>query len=311
MKSKKINSGVWPTMLTPFTESGKVDYSALEKLIEWYIDNGVHGLFAVCQSSEMFYLSVEERVEIARFVVKTAGSRVQVIASGHVSDSIDDQVNELQRIADTGVDAVVLVSNRLADVNDSDDLWKKNAESIINKVDVPLGIYECPYPYKRLMNPDLLHWCASTGRFLFLKDTCCDTKQIEEKIQAVDGTNLKIYNANAATLLESLNIGVEGYSGVMANFHPDLYVWLYNNWSTKPELAQKLQNVLGLTSAIEYQYYPVNAKYHLQLEGLDIQLESRVKKADELTYSKKLEVAQLKAVIDEYRKILGIGVENK
>ena len=311
MKNKKINSGVWPTMLTPFTESGKVDYPALENLIEWYIKHGVQGLFAVCQSSEMFYLSVEERAEIAKFVVEVADSRVQVIASGHVSDNIDDQISELQRIGDTGVDAVVLVSNRLADVNESDELWKKNAESIINKLDVPLGIYECPYPYKRLMNPDLLRWCASTGRFLFLKDTCCDTKQIEAKLQAVEGTNLKIYNANSVTLLESLKVGVEGYSGVMANYHPDLYVWLCNNWSTKPELAQKLQDVLGLASVIEYQYYPVNAKYHMQLEGLDINLESRVKKDDELSYSKKLEVMQLKAVIDEYRKILGIGVENK
>ena len=252
-----------------------------------------------------------KKAEIAKFVVEVADSRVQVIASGHVSDNIDDQISELQRIGDTGVDAVVLVSNRLADVNESDELWKKNAESIINKLDVPLGIYECPYPYKRLMNPDLLRWCASTGRFLFLKDTCCDTKQIEAKLQAVEGTNLKIYNANSATLLESLKVGVEGYSGVMANYHPDLYVWLCNNWSTKPELAQKLQDVLGLASVIEYQYYPVNAKYHMQLEGLDINLESRVKKADELSYSKKLEVMQLKAVIDEYRKILGIGVENK
>ena len=168
----------------------------------------------------MFYLSVEERAEIAKFVVEVADSRVQVIASGHVSDNIDDQISELQRIGDTGVDAIVLVSNRLADVNESDELWKKNAESIINKLDVPLGIYECPYPYKRLMNPDLLRWCASTGRFLFLKDTCCDTKQIEAKLQAVEGTNLKIYNANSVTLLESLKVGVEGYSGVMANHHP-------------------------------------------------------------------------------------------
>ena len=129
MKNKKINSGVWPTMLTPFTESGKVDYPALENLIEWYIKHGVQGLFAVCQSSEMFYLSVEERAEIAKFVVEVADSRVQVIASGHVSDNIDDQISELQRIGDTGVDAVVLVSNRLADVNESDELWKKNAKA--------------------------------------------------------------------------------------------------------------------------------------------------------------------------------------
>ena len=48
--------GVYPVMLTPFTEDNKVDYESLGRLIEWYIDAGVAGLFAVCQSSEMFFL---------------------------------------------------------------------------------------------------------------------------------------------------------------------------------------------------------------------------------------------------------------
>ena len=69
-------------MLTPFTDNNEVDYHALEQLINWYIENGVDGLFAVCQSSEMVYLSLEERIEIASFVKQKAKGRVPVIASG-------------------------------------------------------------------------------------------------------------------------------------------------------------------------------------------------------------------------------------
>ena len=50
MESKAQN-GVWPVMLTPFTDTGRVDYKALEALIQWYEERGVSGLFAVCQSS--------------------------------------------------------------------------------------------------------------------------------------------------------------------------------------------------------------------------------------------------------------------
>ena len=46
MAENQFSGGVWPVMLTPFTEEGQVDYPALERLIEWYIDNGVSGLFA-------------------------------------------------------------------------------------------------------------------------------------------------------------------------------------------------------------------------------------------------------------------------
>ena len=58
------SSGLWPVMLTPFTDEGNIDYASLERLIDWYERNGATGLFAVCQSSETFYLSLRERVEL-------------------------------------------------------------------------------------------------------------------------------------------------------------------------------------------------------------------------------------------------------
>jgi dihydrodipicolinate synthase/N-acetylneuraminate lyase len=66
---KTIN-GIVPVMLTPFTAGDRIDYPALAKLIDWYLEKGVDALFAVCQSSEMQFLSLEERVELARFVVQ-------------------------------------------------------------------------------------------------------------------------------------------------------------------------------------------------------------------------------------------------
>ncbi len=68
MVAKKIE-GVIPVMITPFLESGAIDYAGLERLIEWYIANGSDALFAVCQSSEMQFLSVEERSALGKFVV--------------------------------------------------------------------------------------------------------------------------------------------------------------------------------------------------------------------------------------------------
>ncbi|MZQ83099.1 dihydrodipicolinate synthase family protein [Paenibacillus sp. 5J-6] len=292
-----IPKGVWPTMITPFTNTGKVDYAALEQLIEWYIDHGVHGLFAVCQSSEMFYLTLEERVSIARFVTNQAAGRVPVIASGHTSDLFEEQVEELQRIAETGVQAVVLVSNRLASSNESDEIWFERVLQLIDRVpDVPMGIYECPYPYKRLLSPQLLKQCADTGRFAFLKDTSCDLQQIAAKIEAVKGSSLQLFNANSATLLASLRMGASGFSGVMANFHPNIYVRLTENWNEEPIIADRLQSFVGAASLIELQMYPINAKYHLSKRGLPVSLHCRSKDASAFRENHKLEVEQLDAV---------------
>ena len=293
--------GEWPTMLTPFRD-GKVDYPALAELIEWYIAHKVSGLFAVCQSSEMFFLSKEERVGVAKFVKEHAAGRVPVIASGHISDSIEDQIDELKAVAATGVDAVILITNRLAKEDESDDVWLENLQTILAQLpeDVPLGFYECPYPYKRVLSPRVTRWCAQSGRFFFLKDTCCDLEQIKEKVDICRGTNLKLYNANTSTLLESLRYGATGYSGVMANMQCELYAWLCANINDPK--ADKLSDELTICSLIERQLYPVNAKYYLSLEGLPITTETRSKSDKDLTTTFRSEVEMLRRITERMSK---------
>jgi len=291
---------VWPVMLTPFTDTGEVDYNGLRALIEWYEQAGVDGLFAVCQSSEMFFLSLEERVKIAAFVKKHAS--VPVIASGHISLDVSAQLYELQSIGDTGVDALVLVTNRFADENGTAAQRQNTFELILNKLDpaLPLGLYECPYPYKRLLSDDEIALCGSTGRFRFLKDTCCDIETLRRRLKILEGSKLRLYNANTTTLLDSYYLGAAGFSGVMANFHPELYVLLSQLWQDAGR-AKLLQSLLTTCSRIESQLYPVNAKYHLRHLGLSIH--TRSKNHMELTQAFKDEVRQMHVLTDFFRHL--------
>ncbi len=274
---KNIPDGVYPTMITPFNKDLTIDYRGLKELVAWYVKNGVDGLFAVAQSSAMFELSLKERVFLAGFVREIAPENICVVASGHISDTLDAQVEELTAIAETGVDTLVLLTNRFAAASQSDDIWKDNFEKIVGRLpgDVPLGLYECPIPYKRILSDDLLPWIVDTGRVGFVKDTCCDPARIKRRGKLVQGTNVKLFNANAPTLLMSLQNGYSGYSGIMTNFHPDLYSWICHSWAQNGEKADKLQEYLAVSSLIEEFGYPVNAKYALQQSGVDIGITSR------------------------------------
>ena len=301
--SEGIKNGVWPVMITPYTEDNKIDYRGVEKIIEWYSREGVAGIFAVCQSSEMFLLSRKERRELAGFVVKNTPKHIGVIASGHVAPTLEEQIEEAKEILETGISSYVFISNQFAPEGEDESTAKRSIEKLISAIPAEsFGVYECPAPYKRLLSPELLKWCADTGRFSFLKDTCCDLDQLSAKIRAVEGTPLKIFNANAATLLESLKMGAAGYSGVMANFHAGIYTWLCDNFRSEPEKAEAVQDLLGAASVVECQVYPTNAKYHMQLEGVDIRLNSRVKDFRLLTGSRKMEVEQLRRTVNLFKK---------
>ena len=304
---KDIPNGVYPTMITPYTADNKIDYNAVEKLINWYDEKGVAGIFAICQSSEIFFLSFAERLELLKFIVKNAPKDMTIVASGHTADDFDTQIKEANAFIDVGIDGYVFISNRLANENEDDSVFLKNMENVVNNIpDIGLGIYECPYPYKRLMTPAVLKELSQTGKFRFLKDTSCNLDEIKAKLDAVKGTDFKIYNANSATFLESMKIGCAGFSGVMANFHPEFYVWLCENFDKDPVLAEKVQDVVGFLSVAECQMYPVNAKYYQSLEGNKMEYISRARDAGEFKRNRQLEIEQMYNLTQHFKEIYSI-----
>lgn len=298
-----IPGGIYVTMVTPFTEHNKIDYAGVEKLLKWYATHRVDGIFALCQSSEIFFLSFQEKMELIRFIVAHTPKDICLIASGHTADDIPTQRKEAEAIANTGIAAYVFISNRFAGQTDNDRTFLGNAAEVAKAISgVPLGIYECPYPYKRMLTPTLLTELLSIGDFQFLKDTSCDVELMRAKIKAMDGTDFKLFNANSATFLESLQVGAHGFSGVMANFHPELYRELFELYQTETEAARRLQDFIGFCSVVECQMYPVNAKYYLgTLEGLGFGYGARTRNAREFTRNRQLEIEQMWALTQMWK----------
>lgn len=277
----KIPGGIYPVMITPFTADNQIDYDAVDRIVEFYAQGGCHGIFAVCQSSEMFWLTENEREKLAARVVKASAGRMCVVASGHISERMEDQIRELRRIAATGVNAVVMISNRLASPDESDDALIARMKTILDAIPgVTFGMYECPYPYKRMLTPKVLEAMAETGRFTFIKDTCCDAELIAERIKLLDG-RIQLFNANCATALETFESGADGFSGIMANYHPDLLVWLYENFRARPEKARELSSMLSVMSLVEGCGHPAATKYHMNLVGVPMEIRCRSINADE------------------------------
>lgn len=304
-----LNKGVYPTMITPYTKENKIDYDNVERLVNWYTDNRCDGIFAVCQSSEMSFLSLKERIELAAKVVQCAQKapyKVNVVASGHCADDLDEQIEEIISIHETGIDAFVLVSNRFDLHNEGDKIWLRNAEYVLNKIpdNIPLGIYECPKPYKRLLTAEILDWCIESKRFHFIKDTCCDPLMITGRLNQLKNSDIMLYNANAQTLLYSLKNGAAGYSGIMANYHPDLLVWLCNNFDAESEKSENLSNILSMAAFTENSAYPCTAKYYLGLEGIEMNCFSRNSDEKQLTEYQKLIMKQLYSLNQMLRRTL-------
>lgn len=280
MQTKRLAFGLWPVMLTPFLHNNEIDYKTLKKLTEFYIKHGAAGLFSNCLSSEMFQLTDSERIKLISTVVKIASQHnVQVVATGTFSNNVKTSAEFIKKVFDTGVAAVVIITNQFANVEDGEEVLKNNLGCLIDQTgDIPLGVYECPYPYKRLVSPALMKWIGQSGKFLYIKDTSCNTSSIQKKLTVLKKSCCSLFNANTATSFNSIQMGAGGLSPIGANFYPELYSFMMSQYQSKQnhELLDLLNDRLSVMEGIAAKCYPYSAKLFLNERNFEIGIRCRI-----------------------------------
>ncbi|HMU09302.1 MAG TPA: dihydrodipicolinate synthase family protein [Ferruginibacter sp.] len=269
-----------PVMITPFNLKAKVDLDVVSKLIDFYLAAGVNGFFANCLSSEMYSITEDERLELTQHIVRYVNGRVPVVATGSFGLTIHDKAEFTKKIYDTGIDAVILITGHYANVEDNDDVLLKNFERMFKFTgNIPLGMYECPAPYKRIIGPDVFKTLLSSNRLVYHKDTSIDLEKVKAKIDIVKETksNLEFFDAHSPNAMYSLQMGAKGMSSISGNFYPEILVWMVNN-ATNPAMQEEvkwLQAEISRVDPLIHIAYPMSAKYFLRKRGLPVRTISR------------------------------------
>lgn len=254
-------------MLMPFLEDGNIDYVSLNQLIEFYLAHGAGGLFANCLSSEMFHLSNEEMIKSVSFIVNTVAGRVPVVATGTFEGSIVNQAAFVKDMYNTGVESVIVITSLLAKETDTEEVFQNNVLELLALTDdIPLGFYECPLPYKRIINPSFLGQLVNDGRVKYHKDTSLDINHVEAKLLATRSKeDFGLYDAYMVHAVDSLTTGSAGLSCIQGNYFPELVVWLCDNYNKDEQLNQveNVQQFFQRNMDVMHDTYPTSAKYIL------------------------------------------------
>lgn len=289
-----------PVMVTPFKTDNTIDFDALATLTDFYLAAGAKGLFANCLSSEMYSLNETERLSLARFVTKRVNGKVSVVATGSFGNTIAERSDFIKTMYHTGIQAVILITSHFAAAAESDDVLFANFEKVMESTDnIPLGMYECPSPYKRIITPDLFRKILATNRFLYHKDTTLDMVKIKAKIELIGDNRLEFFDAHAPNTMASLQAGARGISAIAGNFYPEIFVWMCNNAldPKKQELVSWMQSEITRADGVVSSGYPTSSKYMLRKRGLPIQVMSR--------NGQQLSSAQTEALDKIYNDFLG------
>ncbi len=295
-----------PVMITPFNLKAKVDLDVVSNLVDFYLAAGVKGFFANCLSSEMYSITEDERLELTQHIVRYVNGRVPVVATGSFGLTVNDKAEFTKKIYDTGIDAVILITGHYANIEDSDDVLLKNFDRMFKLTgNIPLGMYECPAPYKRIIGPEVFKTLLSANRLVYHKDTSIDLEKVKAKLDIVKeaDSNLEFFDAHSPNAMYSLQMGAKGMSSISGNFYPEILVWMVNNANNpdKQELVKWLQSEISRVDPLIHVAYPMSAKYFLRKRGLPVRTISRAT-ALELT-------PQQKQTLDEIHDSFGMWCE--
>jgi len=258
----------------------------------------------------MFELSPEERLQTIKHVVDIVGDAVPVVATGTFGGPIEQQADFVKKVYDAGTEAVIVITGLLASEQQSDAYFNEQVFQLIDLTPgIPLGFYECPEPYKRLLSSEQLKQFVSTGRVIYHKDTCLDIAQVQQKIAAAQGYNFGLYDAYMVHAVDSLKAGAAGLSCIQGNFYPELIVWLCNNYddASRAEEVDEVQRFFVRNMNVMHNVYPIVAKYSLNQRGIDISTFTR-RKVGNFSSSVKRNVENLFKEYTDLRKCLEYAV---
>lgn len=217
--------GVYPILATPFNSDGSIDYTSLDRLIEWTLEQRVHGLGLFGNASEGYTLLNEERAPLLRHIVKRVNGRVPLIASsGHTGT--DAAVAISKEAADLGAAALMVLPPYLLKPDGDGLLFY--FEAISNAVPIPIMVQDAPLMTGVAMPAPLLtRMGREIERVQLVK---VEAPPTAPKITALKnaGSELTIFGGlNAQFLIEEFQ---RGAAGTMPNNDiPGIYVSIWQH----------------------------------------------------------------------------------
>lgn len=251
--------GVNTALITPFKD-GQIDKIALRDLVNWQIQQGVHGLVPVGTTGESPTLSHEEHDEVIEITVTEAAGRVPIIA-GAGSNNTSEAIRLAKHAEDVGADAVLIVSPYYN--KPTQQGLKAHFLSIADELSsIPLIVYDIPGRSVVSVKDELLAELAKHKNIIGVKDATGDAAR-PARLSNLIGDDFCQLSGDDATAFSYLASGGHGMISVVSNIAPKLYSDMYNSFcagdiKTGMEINKKL---MALHDGLFCEASPAPVKY--------------------------------------------------
>lgn len=209
--------GSMVALVTPMNEAGELDFEALERLIEFHVENNTNAIVAVGTTGESATLNHKEHCSVIKFVVDKVRQRIPVIA-GTGANSTSEAVELTLCASQVGVDACLLVTPYYNKPT-QEGLFLHH-QMIASKVSIPQILYNVPGRTACDMLPDTVCRLAEIPNIIGIKEATANLDRMRT-IYNRCGEQLALFSGDDATSLDFILAGGKGTISVTSNIVPD------------------------------------------------------------------------------------------
>jgi 4-hydroxy-tetrahydrodipicolinate synthase len=257
-------TGVLVAVVTPFKD-GVVDEEGLRQLIEFQLENGVHGIVPCGTTGESATLSHEEHERVVEIAVDQVKGRVPVVA-GTGSNNTAEAIRLTAHAKRVGADGVLMISPYYN--KPTQEGIYQHYKKVAEEVDIPIVIYNIPGRTASNIEPTTFARLAEIKNIVGVKEASGSMKQITEIIRLC-GDNLTVVSGEDFLTYPLMTVGGKGVICVVANIAPKDMAELCNLLlAGDVDKARELYyRLLPLCHAMFYETNPAPVKAALEMMG--------------------------------------------
>jgi len=208
--------GSMVALVTPMNTDGSIDFTTLEKLVEFHVQAGTDAIVAMGTTGESATLSSDEHCEVVRFVVEKSNKRVPVIAGTGSNSTREAEELGLSALK-AGADGCLVVTPYYN--KPTQQGLYEHYEYLAEHVDLPMILYNVPGRTAVDMLPETVKRLSTLPNIVGVKEATGSIDRLAELVQMC-GPDFDVISGDDDIALASVAKGVKGVISVTANLAP-------------------------------------------------------------------------------------------
>ncbi|EDP98902.1 dihydrodipicolinate synthase [Shewanella benthica KT99] len=263
--SHMINGSI-VALITPLNSDGTVDYTSLEKLVEYHITEGTDAIVAVGTTGESATLPISEHIAVVGQTVKFAAGRIPVIG-GNGANATAEAIELTKAQNKLGLVAMLGVTPYYNKPSPKGLI--AHYKAVAASTDIPQILYNVPGRTAVDMLPETIAQLVEVPNIIGVKDATGDLDRVKQ-LRELCGNDFLLYSGDDATAREFLTLGGDGVISVANNLVPKLFKLMCDAalaGDTQAAMAAEDQ-IKGLFSALFCEANPIPVKWAAHKMGL-------------------------------------------